>query len=97
MGDLVPFGGRATTEQRVVRLCENPKGPDGNSQVRKGGLPPLERQRRDWLGISQRDISKNRKSILNGNTLRLERWGCNLKAEVASRAVGAQAGASHPS
>jgi hypothetical protein len=34
------------------RACVETKKADVNSQVRKGGMPPPERQRRDWLAIT---------------------------------------------
>jgi hypothetical protein len=57
----------------LPRLCENAKRMCGNLQVRKGGLPPLERQRRECVGYYLGEASLQREMLSSGNTFKLGR------------------------
>ncbi len=50
--DGLMLAGSEYISRSVETLMKRQKVLAVNLQVRKGGLPPLERQRRDWLGSS---------------------------------------------
>src|SRR5256885_15059176 len=86
-----------TRNRRTGIQSENQKRAYASLQVRKGGLPRSSAGGGTGWGNISTDITGKENSLLMGTGSGLRDGSSNLNAEVSSRALGARAGASHPS